>query len=54
MMERLLCPFRAFLCHGVCGVNGEERVVRTYQIHEMAKYHDLATKYDDMTGTCNN
>lgn len=48
-MDRLLCPIKTFLCHGVFGTDGEERSVRTHGLEEVEHIHGSVEKYDEKT-----
>ena len=47
--ERILVPFRAVFCHGICGTDGKERSVRMHGLDEVKHIHDIAVRYDEKT-----
>jgi sodium-dependent phosphate transporter len=48
-VDRLLCPIRAFLCHGICSATGEDRDVRMHGLREHAELHAGVERFDDRT-----
>ncbi len=50
-LDRLLCPIRGLLCHGVIGAGNEERTVMDYGASDptVQAMHDTAEKFDPHT-----